>query len=188
MEVWGCLADWDAEYSRTFMETARKFLEGEIAEPSSAAATSEWMDARPTPNGMTATSTDCEGDAAAFELTDSAVAERMWAKQAQQQGGVQEPGAAGAAANGAAKEAVNGAAKEQQQQWRRGDPSRTPLKALDVAHKLTRLPGSATACILRLDRERGVLNAANLGDSGFLLVRQGELFFQSPPLQHFFDW
>lgn len=70
-----------------------------------------------------------------------------------------------------------------------GDPAapRTAQEALDVAHRATRLPGSSTACVLRLDASSGLLDAANLGDSGFIIVRDGRLHFQSPAMQHFFD-
>ena len=61
------------------------------------------------------------------------------------------------------------------------------LAALAIAHRLTKKPGSATACVLRLDPSTGELDAANLGDSGFLIIRQGQIVFQSPALQHFFD-
>ena len=64
---------------------------------------------------------------------------------------------------------------------------RTAVEALDVAHRATQLPGSATACLLRLDAARGLLDAANLGDSGFLIIRGGRLHFQSPAMQHYFD-
>lgn len=67
-----------------------------------------------------------------------------------------------------------------------GEP-RTAVEALDAAHRSTRLPGSATACVLRLDGRTGELDAANLGDSGFLVIRDGQLHFQSPAMQHFFD-
>lgn len=63
----------------------------------------------------------------------------------------------------------------------------TPKGALATAHAGTRLPGSTTACVLRLDRTSNKLAAANLGDSGFLLVRDGREVFRSPALQHFFD-
>lgn len=68
-----------------------------------------------------------------------------------------------------------------------GVTERTALKALAVAHKLTRKPGSATACVLRLDQQSGELEGVNLGDSGFLIIRGGEIVFQSEPQQHFFD-
>lgn len=64
---------------------------------------------------------------------------------------------------------------------------RTALGALALAHELTKKPGSATACVLRMDPSTGELDAANLGDSGFLIIRNGEIVFQSPALQHFFD-
>jgi protein phosphatase PTC7 len=64
---------------------------------------------------------------------------------------------------------------------------RRAVDALDAAHRSTQLPGSATACVLRLDGRTGQLDAANLGDSGFLVVRDGALHFQSPAQQHFFD-
>lgn len=65
--------------------------------------------------------------------------------------------------------------------------SKTAVAAIDTAHRLTRLPGSSTACVLRLDTERKVLDAANVGDSGFLIIRDGSVVFKSPPLQHFWD-
>lgn len=61
------------------------------------------------------------------------------------------------------------------------------LAALAIAHRLTKKPGSATACVLRLDPSTAELDAANLGDSGFLVIRKGVIVFQSPVLQHFFD-
>ena len=38
----------------------------------------------------------------------------------------------------------------------------TPQAALQAAHEGTRLPGSTTACIVRLDRPRNMLTAANV--------------------------
>lgn len=200
------------------METARKFMEGELGPdggPAPSLSTSEWLDARPGWDGLVtldqsvdaAESTDPAelaaaeaaaaaaaaaeqgqdntdpdprasfevlGDAVAFELDDASVAQRLGDRQA---GG-----------NGQAAVNGNGNANGSLQLVWADLAHRTPQKALDIAHRLTRLPGSTTACILRLDGERGVLNAANLGDSGFLLLRGGQLFFQSPALQHFFDW
>jgi hypothetical protein len=48
------------------------------------------------------------------------------------------------------------------------------------------LQGSATACIIVLDRED--LQAANLGDSGFLVIRDSKVVFRSPPQQHDFNF
>jgi hypothetical protein len=66
------------------------------------------------------------------------------------------------------------------------DP-RTPKGALALAHKLTRLPGSSTACVLKLNKQLNTLDAVNLGDSGFVIIRNAKVVFRSPPLQHFFD-
>ncbi|SPO19759.1 related to PTC7 - type 2C protein phosphatase [Ustilago trichophora] len=47
--------------------------------------------------------------------------------------------------------------------------------------------GSATACILTMDSSNGTLRSANLGDSGFVILRQGTgkqgVFHASPPQQ-----
>jgi len=61
-----------------------------------------------------------------------------------------------------------------------------PQEILDYAHKKTMARGSCTACVLCVDQ--GVLHASNLGDSGFLVVRQGELAFMSPQQQHEFNF
>lgn len=65
--------------------------------------------------------------------------------------------------------------------------SRCVRTALAVAHTTTRLPGSSTACIVRLDRAEGVLRVVNLGDSGFILIRNGTVVFKTRALEHFFD-
>lgn len=41
-----------------------------------------------------------------------------------------------------------------------------PRAALDTAHRLTKLPGSATACVVQLDAEKKSLIAANLVSCG----------------------
>ncbi|CAH1764660.1 22479_t:CDS:2 [Entrophospora sp. SA101] len=47
--------------------------------------------------------------------------------------------------------------------------------------------GSSTACILSLSKSSGILNASSLGDSAYLLIRNGELIYESPAQQHFFN-
>ncbi|KAK9797372.1 hypothetical protein WJX73_006528 [Symbiochloris irregularis] len=59
--------------------------------------------------------------------------------------------------------------------------------ALAAAHAGTLLPGSATACVMRLNRDTCALSAANVGDSGFMVVRRGQTIFRSEPQEHFFD-
>lgn len=62
-----------------------------------------------------------------------------------------------------------------------------PKGALAAAHQYTKVPGSATACVLQLDQANSSLIAANLGDSGFLIVRDNKVLLRSRPLQHYFD-
>lgn len=47
--------------------------------------------------------------------------------------------------------------------------------------------GSSTACIVVLDRSSHRLHTANLGDSGFLVVRGGEVVHRSDEQQHYFN-
>jgi len=47
--------------------------------------------------------------------------------------------------------------------------------------------GSSTACILSLSKSSGILNAATLGDSAYILIRNGALLYESPSQQHFFN-
>ncbi|KAK7933247.1 hypothetical protein WMY93_004143 [Mugilogobius chulae] len=49
------------------------------------------------------------------------------------------------------------------------------------------LLGSSTACIVALDRQSHTLHTANLGDSGFLVVRGGEVVHRSDEQQHYFN-
>lgn len=61
-----------------------------------------------------------------------------------------------------------------------------PQHLLEVAYLSTVARGSSTACILCLENER--LHASNLGDSGFMIVRDGQLVFMSPQQQHEFNF
>jgi protein phosphatase PTC7 len=63
----------------------------------------------------------------------------------------------------------------------------TVRAAMAQAHQKTRMPGSSTACILALNPEQSAISAANLGDSGFVIIRNGTVVFQTPPLLHYFD-
>ncbi|KAL3131465.1 hypothetical protein ABBQ38_007773 [Trebouxia sp. C0009 RCD-2024] len=61
-----------------------------------------------------------------------------------------------------------------------------PFECLSMAHRsLPDIKGSCTACVLCVEGSQ--LHAANLGDSGFLLVRNGELVTMSRPQQHGFN-
>ncbi|KAJ7558379.1 hypothetical protein O6H91_04G036600 [Diphasiastrum complanatum] len=60
-----------------------------------------------------------------------------------------------------------------------------PARILKRAHSRTKCKGSSTACILALSNDG--LRAANLGDSGFIVLRNGQTVFKSPPQQHLFN-
>lgn len=61
-----------------------------------------------------------------------------------------------------------------------------PLLVLEKAHAATNAMGSSTACIIALKNQD--LHAINLGDSGFIVVRDGALIFESPVQQHGFNF
>ncbi|XP_043711786.1 probable protein phosphatase 2C 55 [Telopea speciosissima] len=61
-----------------------------------------------------------------------------------------------------------------------------PARVLEKAHLSTKAKGSSTACIIALT-EQG-LHAINLGDSGFIVVRDGCTVFRSPVQQHGFNF
>ncbi|XP_059284161.1 probable protein phosphatase 2C 55 [Lycium ferocissimum] len=60
------------------------------------------------------------------------------------------------------------------------------IRALEKAYVRTKAKGSSTACIVSL--VDGGLYAVNLGDSGFMLVRNGCAAFKSPAQQHGFNF
>ncbi|GAU30887.1 hypothetical protein TSUD_15730 [Trifolium subterraneum] len=61
-----------------------------------------------------------------------------------------------------------------------------PLNVLKKAHSKTMAKGSSTVCIIALNDE--ALNAINLGDSGFIVIRDGNVIFKSPVQQHSFNY
>jgi len=48
--------------------------------------------------------------------------------------------------------------------------------------------GSSTACVLTLAKNSGRLEAANLGDSGYMIVRDGKIAVRSKEQQHDFNF
>jgi protein phosphatase PTC7 len=153
-----------ADYSRKLMTTAKQFLE-ECATlyPEGSIdvlSSADWLAAQPESTEFAAAAAD---QARRASLAGSADEEGM--------GGVQPP------APSLTSSSMDG--------------PRTAVEALDVAHRTTLMPGSSTACVVRLvpssESGKALLDAANLGDSGFLLIRDGRLHFQSPAMQHFFD-
>ncbi|KAK4771880.1 hypothetical protein SAY86_013655 [Trapa natans] len=61
-----------------------------------------------------------------------------------------------------------------------------PARVLEKAHASTNAKGSSTACIIALTKEG--LHAINLGDSGFIVIRDGCTIFRSPVQQHGFNF
>ncbi|CAA0817291.1 Probable protein phosphatase 2C 55 [Striga hermonthica] len=60
-----------------------------------------------------------------------------------------------------------------------------PLNVLEKAHAATSMMGSSTACIVALKSQN--LHAVNIGDSGFIVIRDGRTVFESPVQQHGFN-
>lgn len=68
----------------------------------------------------------------------------------------------------------------------------SPLEVLKRAHQRTSVAGSSTALIMQLVHESAEggaqIRASNLGDSGLLLLRSGEVLYQSAAQQHSFNF
>lgn len=47
--------------------------------------------------------------------------------------------------------------------------------------------GSSTACVMILDRNESIMRAANIGDSGYMVVRGGRIVHRSHEQQHYFN-
>lgn len=47
--------------------------------------------------------------------------------------------------------------------------------------------GSSTACVMVFDKQNGILNSANLGDSGFIVYRDRKILHRSTEQQHYFN-
>ncbi|PSC71030.1 serine threonine phosphatase [Micractinium conductrix] len=166
-----------ADYSRSLMKVARQYLEECSTVAGGTLSSGEWL-AGQRAGGQPG------GDALAAELAQRAAA------QAGSSGSGGASSSSSSVSSGDAFVAAASAARiDIPPPLTSGDADgpRTAQEALDVAHRATQFPGSSTACVLRLDAARGTLDAANLGDSGFLIVRNGQLHFQSPAMQHFFD-
>jgi protein phosphatase PTC7 len=61
-----------------------------------------------------------------------------------------------------------------------------PKQVLWAAYKQTEVRGSSTACLLKLKAD--ILHACNVGDSGFMIVRDEDVAFVSPHQQHSFNF
>lgn len=77
-----------------------------------------------------------------------------------------------------------------------GDQSathKTPIEILTSSYqallenKNQALVGSSTACIIVFNRDSNYLHTANLGDSGFIIVRSNKIVHRSREQQHYFN-
>ena len=70
---------------------------------------------------------------------------------------------------------------------------KTPLEILSGAYRSMKdskdpeLIGSSTACVLVFNRDTKKLHSANLGDSGFVIVRNNKIVYRSSAQCHFFN-
>lgn len=68
----------------------------------------------------------------------------------------------------------------------------TPYQCLDLAYQSVLRDGqvkagSSTACLISLNSASGVLRAANLGDSGFMIIRSSMVIHKQRAQTHFFN-
>lgn len=68
----------------------------------------------------------------------------------------------------------------------------TPLGCIELSHggvlrERTVKAGSSTICIISLNARTGLLRAANLGDSGFCILRSFNIVYTQPAQTHFFN-
>ncbi|KIP09148.1 hypothetical protein PHLGIDRAFT_29246 [Phlebiopsis gigantea 11061_1 CR5-6] len=68
----------------------------------------------------------------------------------------------------------------------------TPMECMDLAHggvmrEKGIMAGSSTACIVNINASSGLLRAANLGDSGFCIIRSSSMIHFQQPQTHFFN-
>ncbi|KAF8514031.1 phosphatase 2C-like domain-containing protein [Gautieria morchelliformis] len=68
----------------------------------------------------------------------------------------------------------------------------TPQECIELAHggvlrERIVQAGSSTICVLNVNARTGVLRAANIGDSGFIILRSSNIAYTQPPQTHFFN-
>ncbi|KAF5306839.1 hypothetical protein FQA39_LY00069 [Lamprigera yunnana] len=57
----------------------------------------------------------------------------------------------------------------------------------ELLHHKKAILGSSTACVVILNKENSMLYTANIGDSGFMVVRRGKVIHKSEEQQHYFN-
>jgi len=64
-----------------------------------------------------------------------------------------------------------------------------PVEIMEYGRKqVQHITGSSTALVIVLTHGLTKLAAANLGDSGFMVIRDNEVFYRSEEMQHFFNF
>jgi protein phosphatase PTC7 len=69
----------------------------------------------------------------------------------------------------------------------------TPQQLLDLSYKRlidskNVMAGSSTASIVQFDKVNSLLNTCNLGDSGYIIIRDfNQIIYKSKPMHHFFN-
>ncbi|KZP11994.1 hypothetical protein FIBSPDRAFT_898576 [Athelia psychrophila] len=68
----------------------------------------------------------------------------------------------------------------------------TPKECLDLAYggvlrERMVEAGSSTSCLINLNASSGVLRSANLGDSGYSIIRSSTMIYKEPVQTHFFN-
>lgn len=61
------------------------------------------------------------------------------------------------------------------------------LDTTNILFSFLPFSGSSTACVLILNRENSTVYTANIGDSGFIVVREGKIIHRSEEQQHYFN-
>lgn len=67
------------------------------------------------------------------------------------------------------------------------DGEKDPMVALNTSYKQVEQVGSCTAVVGIMDEE-GKFNAVNIGDSGFMVIREGVMIFRTQEQQHGFNF
>ncbi|CAH0563542.1 unnamed protein product [Brassicogethes aeneus] len=57
----------------------------------------------------------------------------------------------------------------------------------ELLHHKKSILGSSTACVVVLNKENSTLYTANIGDSGYMVVRRGKVIHRSEEQQHYFN-
>ncbi|XP_017778075.1 PREDICTED: protein phosphatase PTC7 homolog [Nicrophorus vespilloides] len=57
----------------------------------------------------------------------------------------------------------------------------------ELLHHKKPILGSSTACVVILNKENSTLYTANIGDSGFMVMRHGKVIHKSDEQQHYFN-